>query len=157
MANNKITNRKALAIAINAFTDMSTKAAEDGENGVSFKLDGQFYPIEDVIAKLEAMAASLDNKSANPNRKPTKTQQENEALRQEIMDFLRENPNLMVTCTDLSKRVSALNGLNNQKISALMRGLVEAGAVDKYTEKGKSVFQLAAPVVEDEDEMEDEG
>lgn len=130
---NKMTNRKALA----------------------FVLENVKTLPEDVRQKLEAMAAALNNKSANVKRKPTKTQLENEGLRGHIMAFLRENPNLFVTCTDLGKKVAALDGLNNQKISALMKPLVEGGEVIKVTEKGKSVFQLAKPDADEDTDMED--
>ena len=130
---NKMTNRKALAYVLENMAEMP----------------------EDVRNKLEAMAAALDNKSANVKRKPTKTQVENEALRASIMTFLRENPNLFVTCTDLGKKVAALDGLNNQKISALMKPLVEGGEVVKVTDKGKSLFQLAKPDADEDADMED--
>lgn len=119
---NKMTNKKALTYVL--------------ENVATLPAD--------VKEKLENMVAALESKATSATRKPTKTQQENVGLRAAIMDFLRENPNLLVTCTDLSKRVAALDGMNNQKISALMRGLVDGGEVVKITEKGKSLFRLAS-------------
>lgn len=120
---NKMTNRKALAFVLENVTDLPA----------------------DVREKLENMAASLDNKAASTTRKPTAKQVENIGLRKNIMDFLRDNPNLLVTCTDIGKKVKELDGMNNQRISALMRALVESGEVVKITEKGKSLFQLAKP------------
>lgn len=121
---NKMTNRKALAFVLENVTDLPA----------------------DVREKLENMAASLDNKAASTTRKPTAKQVENIGLRKNIMDFLRGNPNLLVTCTDIGKKVKELDGMNNQRISALMRALVESGEVVKITEKGKSLFQLAKPI-----------
>ena len=118
---NKMTNRKALAFVLENVTDLPA----------------------DVREKLENMAASLDNKAASTTRKPTAKQVENIGIRKSIMDFLRGNPNLLVTCTDIGKKVKELDGMNNQRISALMRALVESGEVVKITEKGKSLFQLA--------------
>lgn len=127
---NKMTNRKALAFVLENMTEMPA----------------------DVREKLENMAAALDNKATSTKRKPTATQAANVGLREDIMAFLRENPNLLVTCTDIGKKVASLDGMNNQKISALMRGLVDSGEVVKTTEKGKSLFQLAPPSEgEDED------
>lgn len=125
---NKMTNRKALAFVLENVSDLPA----------------------DVREKLESMAASLDNKAASTTRKPTKTQLENEGLRKDIMDFLRANPNLVVTCTDIGKKVPSLDGMNNQKISALMKPLAESGLVVKFTDKGKSLFQLACPAEEGE-------
>lgn len=116
-----MTNRKALAFVLENVTTLPA----------------------DVREKLENMAVSLDNKASNPNKKPTATQLENAGFRENIMEFLRANPNLLVTCTDLGKKVKELDGLNNQRISALMRALVESGEVVKIVEKGKSLFQLA--------------
>ena len=130
---NKMTNRKALAYVLE---NVNTLPA-------------------DVREKLATMAAALENKATATKRKPTKTQQENENLRQQIMAFLTDHPTLMVTCTDLGKQVPALNGLNNQKISSLMKVLVEYGQVTKVVEKGKSIFQLAKDDAEVEDEQED--
>lgn len=136
---NKMTNRKALAFAIGNLKDTLD------EGYPTLVLEGEKYAVTDVIAKLEAMAASLDNKATNTKHKPTKTQLENKGLMEDILVFLRENPSLLVTCTDVGKHIPALAGMNNQKISALMRGLVDAGEVVKMTEKGKSLFQLAKP------------
>lgn len=129
---NKMTNRKALAFVLENVTDLPA----------------------DVREKLENMAASLDNKAASTTRKPTAKQVENIGLRKNIMDFLRDNPNLLVTCTDIGKKVKELDGMNNQRISALMRALVESGEVVKITEKGKSLFQLAKPTEGESEEGE---
>ena len=130
---NKMTNRKALAYVLEKVTDLPA----------------------DVREKLENMAAALESKADTSKRKPTAKQKENNGLRDVIMAFLTANPNLLVTCTDLTKKVEALNGESNQKVSALMKPLVEAGLVTKVTEKGKSVFQLAKPTAAIEDEQED--
>lgn len=128
--NNKMTNRKALAFVLENMADLPN----------------------DVREKLENMAAALDNKATSTSRKPTAKQLENIGFRKNIMDFLRDNPNLLVTCTDLGKKVPELADMNNQRISALMKPLVDGGEVVKITEKGKSLFQLAKPAAEDEGE-----
>lgn len=120
---NKMTNRKALAFVLENVTDLPA----------------------DVREKLENMAASLDNKAASTTRKPTAKQTENVGFRKNIMDFLRGCPNRLLTCTEIGKEVAELDGMNNQRISALMRALVDSGEVVKITEKGKSLFQLAKP------------
>lgn len=139
---NKMTNRKALTAAISVMSNLNTNPATDTIN-----VDGTVYPISDVVDKLEAMAAALDNKAASTTRKPTAKQTENIGFRENIMDFLRTNPNLLVTCTDIGKKVPELDGMNNQRIAALMKALVESGQVTKVVEKGKSLFQLAKPAV----------
>lgn len=120
MANNKLTNKKAL----------------------EWVLKNTAMPA-DVREKLENMAASLDRKSSSATHKPTKAQEENAALRDRIMEFLEEHPNLLVTCSDIGKKVPELEGMTTQKISPLMRVLEAEGKVTKLVEKGKSLYQLA--------------
>lgn len=148
---NKLTNRKALAIAMNVLQDLQQEAIENGAESYEFKFENQCFSIEDVLNKLNSMVATLDNKATSTKRKPTKTQVENASFRDNILAFLRENPNLIVTCTDITKRVPELEGQTNQKVSALMQPLVKAKAVVKLTEKGKTYFQLAKSDVELED------
>lgn len=135
---NKLTNKKALTIAIDALN------AQEEENEFDF-------PTSEVIAKLKGMVAALDNKAAGTKRKPTAKQSENEGFKALILDFLRANPDHLYTCTEIGKGIPELNELNNQRISALMRGLADARTVEKITEKGKSLFS-AGPVVEGEGE-----
>lgn len=69
----------------------------------------------------------------------TKTQKENEGLIEDMFNYLAsmEHP---VTVTEFIKE----NGieLTNQKVSALMKKLVEAGRITKVIEKGKSFFSV---------------
>ena len=120
---NKMTNRKALLFVLeNYHADLP----------------------DDVREKLEGMAASLEKKSSNSSDKPTAKQVENAGLRDQILEFMRSQPNQLFTCTEIGKAIPALEGMNNQRISALMRALVSAELVEKTTVKGKSVFQIAA-------------
>ena len=135
---NKLTNRKALAIACDV---MNTLQAGNDE-AVTVELDDQQYLVDEVIEKLTAMMVALDNKTASTTRRPTKVQIENEKLRAAILAFLNTEPNLIVTCTDLSVKVPELAGFQNQKISSLMRQLVDYGYVNKTIVKNKSYFQL---------------
>ena len=75
------------------------------------------------------------------SKKPTKTQTENEAVKAEIIAVLT-NADPM-TVTDMMKQNKVLGELSNQKISALLRQMVEANVVVKATDKKKSVFSLA--------------
>lgn len=123
---NKMTNKKALTYVLEYMTDIPA----------------------DVREKLEAMLAALENKSST-TRKPTKTQLENEGYKQAILEFMENDPLRMMTCTELGKEVPELDSFNSQKISALMRGLVNDGVVTKVVEKGKSYFQLVVDEKED--------
>lgn len=81
-------------------------------------------------------------KNAAKSDKPTATQVANEGHKALIVEFLRseDTPH---TCTEIAAAIPELSGFNNQKIAALLRQLVLAGAVSKDTVKGKSVFSIA--------------
>jgi len=92
---------------------------------------------EDVKGKLEAMVVALDKK-ANANKKPTKAQEANEAVKAEIVEKMEENH--LYTITELMKLLDA--EYSNQKISALVRQLIAEGKVVRTEEKGKAYFSL---------------
>ena len=102
----------------------------------------------DVIEKLSALKTSLDKKNAAP-RSLTAQQKKNEALKDEIAEFLANNADTGFTVTDLLKAIPSLDGDSNQHISSLMRQLVDTdkdGRAEKYTEKRRTYFK--ARVVE---------
>lgn len=78
----------------------------------------------------------------NASRKPTATQKANEVIAEGIVDYLAENGGKH-TVTELIKLVPECAELTNQKVSAILRGLILADRIVKTTEKGKSLFSLA--------------
>lgn len=119
--NTKMTNRKALTYAIDHLTDAPA----------------------DVIAKLTKMVEQLDKKNASP-KKLTAQQVKNEELKEVIVDFLADNADTGFTVSDLLKAIAELEGDSNQHVSALMRQLIEAGKVEKYSEKRRTYFRIVA-------------
>ena len=95
----------------------------------------------EVIEKLEALKTQLA-KRANGKRGMTTTQKANVALMDTIFEGLMElgNP---VTVTELIGGYAPLAEYTNQKISALLRKLVENGKVVKTMEKKKAYFAVA--------------
>jgi predicted transcriptional regulator len=79
-------------------------------------------------------------KKNSAEKKPTKVQEENKGIKEIILDNLTEEG---ITITDLQKKVPELGELSNQKISALMRQLVNDNVVVKTEDKRKSYFSLA--------------
>ena len=80
----------------------------------------------------------LEKKSAN--RKSTKTQAENVGIKTEILKALEGSEGMTVS------QVMPLVGegaYTNQKISSLLRQLVENGEVIRYTKKRVAYFRLA--------------
>ena len=122
MSNTKITNRIVLEYVLNKMI----------ENGAP----------EGYAEKVEKMLEQLDKKNAAP-KKLTAKQTENEGVKAEILAFLTENPDSGFTCSDLLKLVPALEDKSNQYASALLRALVLAGSVTKFTDKRRTYFKAA--------------
>ena len=83
----------------------------------------------------------------------TKTQKENEVILKTIVECLATDRTPM-TITELQGAYTELAGFSNQKLSALMKKLVDNGTVTKTIDKKKSYFVLADKVEETEVEGE---
>ena len=91
------------------------------------------------VAYLENELALIEKKAAN--KKSTKTQEENKGIKSVILDTLASIGS--GTITDIQNANSDLAKLSNQKVSALVRQLMETGEVVKTTDKKKSIFSVA--------------
>lgn len=98
------------------------------------------------VAYLENELALLDKKAQN--KKATKTQEQNVGIKTTILEVLATIGS--GTVTDIQNSNEELSALSNQKVSALVRQLVESGEVVKTTDKKKSIFSLAESEVEGE-------
>jgi len=114
----KMTNRKALTYALDNLPDAPA----------------------DVREKLENMIAQLDKKNASP-KKLTAQQEKNISIGEDIVGFLSDHEGEGFTVSDLIKSVPSLEGDSNQHASAVMRQLVLAGSVEKYTDKRRTYFR----------------
>ena len=92
----------------------------------------------DIVDFANGRIAVLDKKAEN--KKPTKTQEENEVLKGVILDTLT---NEGVTVTELQGKSDELSALSNQRVSALLRQMIADGKVVKTVDKKKSYFALA--------------
>lgn len=110
----KMTYVKALEIAINAVADN-----------------------KEVANKLEALKASVAKKNS-AERKPTATQKANAVLKIEILTFMEDGK--AYTISELMKVCPPLADLTNQKVSAIMRQMVESGDVVREEVKRKAYF-----------------
>ena len=75
-----------------------------------------------VIDKLNHMKEQAMKKSNTP-RKPSAKQAENDAIREEIMSFLRE-VNAPKRISEICEGVPALHDASSQKVSGLLRPLI---------------------------------
>lgn len=124
MTNNKLTNKKALEIAIKAI-DVSGFSTDD------FKTD-------EIIEKLEKMLVQTEKKSSS-ERKPTAKQEANKKLEAVILDYLNAQTEGK-TVTDMMKEIPELDGMSNQKVSSLVKPLKDDGIIVKEVIKGRSYF-----------------
>ena len=92
----------------------------------------------------------LDKKNSKKSGKPTKVQQENEAIKAEILEGLEGE----MTITEMIKNIPALEGMTNQKVSALVRQMIppQGDKLIRTEKKGRAYFKVATIDIEGEDE-----
>ena len=83
----------------------------------------------------------LLNRKSSKNTQ-TKTQIENESIKVAIVNALNEIGKA-VTITELQESNAEMSAYSNQKLSALLKQLVESNEVVKTTDKKKSYFTVA--------------
>ncbi len=96
----------------------------------------------DEIAFIDHELELLAKKNSAEKR-PTAQQTANAGIATAILDVMTANPNQLFTITELMKRVPACVELTNQRVSAIVRGMVEAGKVERIEDKRKAYFRLA--------------
>lgn len=102
-----------------------------------------FEILKGIVADNEELVAFIDHEVELLEKRKggmTKAQKENEVLVEDIYNALAEIGEA-VTVTDFI--VKAGLEFTNQKVSALLKKLVDAGRVVKVTDKKKSYFSIA--------------
>ena len=92
----------------------------------------------EMVAFIDHEIELLDKKAGS--KKPTKSQAENENIKDTILEVLARVER--VTVSELIKTDVRLKDFSNQKMSALLKQLVEAGKVNKVIDKKSSYFSL---------------
>ena len=93
----------------------------------------------EMVAFIDHEIELLDKKASN--KKATKTQEANVGIKSTILAVLEGGKSM--TVTEMQGVSAELGELSNQKVSALVRQLVEAGEVVKTIDKKVSRFSLA--------------
>ena len=134
MAKTTLTQAYALELAIQIISECySDKAIELNED---ISIDSN-----ELIDKLNSMLMAIKNKSHRPSKADTAKQVENDKLADIIIETLMNSENPM-TITEMQKSNEELAEYSNQKISAIIRKLVESAQVIKTVEKKKSYFSV---------------
>ena len=81
-------------------------------------------------------------KSSSSSGKPTKTQVENEKYKEYILATLTEVDRPM-TISEIMENCEGIAGLKNQRVSAIVTQLKNAGKVIRTEEKKKAYFSIA--------------
>ena len=92
--------------------------------------------VEFIEHELELLA-----KKNSADKKPTKAQEENNEIKNAIVESMESGR--FYTITEMLKEFEACKELSNQRVSALVRQLKQDGIVVRKEEKGKAYFSLA--------------
>ena len=105
-----------------------------------------FAQIREVVADHDDMVEFIDHElellaKKSASKKPTKTQEQNEVLKADIVEVLRTFEN-GATASEVLGASEKFAGLSNQKISTMLNQLVKVGTVEKTTDKKRSIFSV---------------
>lgn len=121
MENKKMTKKETINLLIDVL--MGNKEVEDMQIFVDF---------------LTHERELLEKKSSNSGQ--TKTQKENETIKEKIVATLKELDKYS-TITDIQNANAELGEYSNQKISALLKQLVETETIVRMVDKKKAYFK----------------
>lgn len=140
MTNTKMTQVSALRLAVDVITDVM--------NGVSVDLiDAGFSDTEfsEAVEKLSGMAEKLAEKRSTPSKADKEKSAEHKAIADEIILVLSTEETVTngMTVSEMQKASDKLAEYSNQKISAILRKMVDNGTIVKTVDKKKSYFSIA--------------
>ena len=92
--------------------------------------------VEFIEHEMELLA-----KKNSAEKKPTAQQTANAGVASAIVEHLSAEPNRLFTITELIKEVPACAELTNQRVSAIVRGLIGV-SVERVEEKRKAFFRF---------------
>ena len=135
MTNTKMTQVSALKLAIEVITNVM--------NGVDTDLASS--ELSEAVAKLSGMAEKLAEKRSTPSKADKEKSAEQKAIADEIILVLSTGETVTngMTISEMQKASDKLAEYTNQKISAILRKMVESGTIVKTVDKKKSYFSLA--------------
>ena len=135
MTNTKMTQVSALKLAIEVITNVM--------NGIDTDLASS--ELSEAVAKLSGMAEKLAEKRSTPSKADKEKSAEHKAIADEIVLVLSTGETVTngMTISEMQKASDKLAEYTNQKISAILRKMVESGTIVKTIDKKKSYFSLA--------------
>ena len=102
------------------------------------------YPLTaEEVAFIDHEIELLTKKNST-DKKPTAKQEANTVIKSAIQTVMEAHPNQLFTVSELMKKVPNLpEDMTNQRMSALIRQMVEAGLVKRTEVQRKAYFSLA--------------
>ena len=140
MTNTKMTQVSALELAVEVITDVM--------NGVSGDLVSAEFSddeLSEAVVKLSGMAEKLAEKRSTPSKADKEKSAEHKAIADEIILVLSTEETVTngMTVSEMQKASDKLAEYSNQKISAILRKMVDSGTIVKTVDKKKSYFSIA--------------
>lgn len=111
------------------------------------------YALTEEEVKFIDHELELLAKKNSAEKKPTATQTANVGIKKAIADGMEMGKKY--TITDLMKSIPAIAELSNQRVSALVRQMIEDGLVVRTEEKRKAYFSLVETSTEEEEVVEE--
>lgn len=96
------------------------------------------YALTEDEVKFIDHEIELLTKKNSAEKKPTAQQTANEGIKTAIVEGME--PNRLYTVTEIIKSIPACADMTNQRVSALLRQLVECGKVKRTEDKRKAYF-----------------
>ncbi len=127
----RLTKRDFYTVALSNLDENAVFTIPKGDKTVevSGKQMAEFYKHEIEL---------LDRKNT-VDKKPTKTQKENEAIKTVILESME--PDRLYSISEMLKEFPACADMSNQKLSSLVRQMVTDKQVERLEEKRKAFFR----------------
>ena len=120
---------------------------------------GEKQKLVEVTAKLaiEMLSHEVDllAKKNSADKALTEKQKANNAIKTAILAHMGQNPDQKLTITDMIKNIGACEEMTNQKVSAIVRQMVnEDGTMVRTIVEGKAMFSVVTTIeVATEDDL----
>lgn len=132
-----MTKKEALIAIKNLVLSGNAVIEQDG-NAVTVTLDDVK---DDIIAYIDNELSLIEKKAEKAKTQKSKTQKENEVFKAEILAVL-ENQSNPLHINDIIGMSETFSGFSCQKMSALLKQLVDSGKISRQIIEKKPCFSL---------------
>lgn len=111
-------------------------------NAIVAQLNGEAteVTVAEMVEFCQGRIVQLEKKNATRKTGLTETQKENQEWAEKFVAFMATQPEKAWLISEIRKEF----GLSSQKVTPIMTKLVEAGRVEKHTEKRVNTFTVVA-------------